>query len=205
MAKLLLFGSQGYAGSAIRAGIPEIICVDKMGADNTLDYLDKNFLSTLSQLVEKLRPIEAAVIASGLNPVNKVSALDLVEFDAMSSIINFTAPFKICQKLAILGVRNIVVLSSAAGVTGPAGCADYAAWKGALNAAVLSLANELLQTHRINLYSPGKNPNPNLLHKDIELILNSLDSGIFFARHENIFAKLPLGKLCNTDGLTMAP
>jgi hypothetical protein len=200
VAKHIIFGSDGTSGKLIREWIGDgVTCVDI----KRLDYLKEGFEAGLVNILEKDRP-EVAFIASGRNPAQKVSSLSFNRFSLDNAIVNFMAPFRVCTELVKHGAKRVIVFTSAAGMTAPAGCAEYAAWKAALNAAVISLAYEVgaePDGPQINLYSPGANPSNPTMKEDLGSILKCGESGFFFVRYESHFVKLPIGNLCYKVGL----
>jgi 3-oxoacyl-[acyl-carrier protein] reductase len=98
--------------------------------------------------------VEVLVHSAGIYNAGPIASLSAAALEQMFRINTFSA-FYLVRELLPRGLRNVVLIGSTAGQRGEPGHSHYAASKGALQSMMMSIAQELAPSVRVNLISPG--------------------------------------------------
>ena len=101
-----------------------------------------------------LARVEVLVHSAGIYNAAPIASLNAATLEEMFRVNTFSA-FYLVRELLPRGLRNVVLIGSTAGQRGEPGHSHYAASKGALQSMMMSIAQELAPSVRVNLVSPG--------------------------------------------------
>ena len=98
--------------------------------------------------------VEVLVHSAGIYDAGPIASLGAAALEEMFRVNTFSA-FYLVRELLPRGLRNVILIGSTAGQRGEPGHSHYAASKGALQSMMMSIAQELAPSVRVNLISPG--------------------------------------------------